>query len=466
MANTVNVGLTTTTNTFNQWRITDNLMANDVNEIVRGNFTKPKGNVIISEGYLRLANSTGGVILDVTDDTNIDGTLTVFNIEMDNSSNHLYVDAGDIHIRRMGATDRMNVNTNTTFFGTNISITNVASGTLNVNNQFVSINTGIMNVSNTAATAQLNVHPNTRIFANANITGTVNVVNNVYTYNTLTVSNTSTGNLAVSQNTTTGNLVISQNTSTGNLVVSANANVGNANIVNAYIDYLSVGNPILAPAATNSNSYIIRYGLTNDADAFYRVQRSVASGNADLYWDDDINNRWEIRVNNALGPLALNNLTAGNISVTSNISTGNISVTQNGSFGNISVGAINATGNITGNVVATMRASKEYLVDTTVSGATTVDLRNSNWFKYTLTGNTTLTFSNAPASGNVFTVQLLLIQGSGGSKTVSWGNTIYWAGGQVPPATIAAAGNTDLWTLTTYDGGSTFIGTLTVKDAR
>ncbi|NBX72785.1 MAG: hypothetical protein EBQ89_00610, partial [Alphaproteobacteria bacterium] len=157
MANTVNVGLTTTSNTFNQWRISDNLMANDVNEIARGNFTKPKGNVIISEGYLRLANSTGGVILDVTDDTNIDGTLTVFNIEMDNSSNHLYVDAGDVHIRRMGATDRMNVNTNTTFFGSNVSFTNVASGTLNVNTQFVSINTGLMNVSNTAATAQLNV---------------------------------------------------------------------------------------------------------------------------------------------------------------------------------------------------------------------------------------------------------------------------------------------------------------------
>ena len=461
MANTVNVGLTTTSNTFNQWRISDNLMANDVNEIARGNFTKPKGNVIISEGYLRLANSTGGVILDVTDDTNIDGTLTVFNIEMDNSSNHLYVDAGDVHIRRMGATDRMNVNTNTTFFGSNVSFTNVASGTLNVNTQFVSINTGVMNVSNTAATAQLNVHPNTRIFANVNVTGTVNVTNNVFSYNLSVLSNTATGNLAVTQNTTTGNIV-----------VSGNANVTNANIVNAYIDFLAVGNPITAPAATVSNGYIIRYGLNSDADAFYRVQRSVASGNADLYWDDDINNRWEVRVNNFLGPLAADNIAAGNIAVTRNVSAGNLSVTQNGSFGNLSVtsnvsaGNLSITGNISGNINGTFRGSKEYLVDTSASGAVTVNLQTANWFKYLLTSNSTFTFANAPASGNVFTAQLILVQGSGGGKTVSWGNTIYWAGGQVPPATTAQAGNTDIWTLTTYDGGSTFIGTLTVKDAR
>jgi hypothetical protein len=451
MANTVNVGLTTTSNTFNQWRITDNLMANDVNEIARGNFTKPKGNVIISEGYLRLANSTGGVILDVTDDTNIDGTLTVFNIEMDNSSNHLYVDAGDIHIRRMGATDRMNVNTNTTFFGSNVSISNATSGTLNVNTQIVTINAGVVTIANSAAGAQFNVYSNTRVFANANVTGTVNVTNNLFAYN-----------LAVVSNTSTGNLVVTRNTSTGNIVVSGNANITNANIVNAYIDFLAVGNPITAPAATVSNGYIVRYGLNSDADAFYRVQRSGASGNADIYWDDDINNRWEVRVNNALGPLAAGNISAGNVSVINTLFSGGLSVSSSAYIANLATGNI-TSGNITNTV---MRSSREYLINTSASGATTVDLGTSNWFRYTLTSNSTFTFANAPASGNVFTVQLVLVQGTGGNKTVSWGNTIYWAGGQVPPATTTTAGNTDIWTLTTYDGGTTFIGTLTVKDAR
>jgi hypothetical protein len=450
MANTVNVGLTTTSNTFNQWRITDNLMANDVNEITRGNFTKPKGNVIISEGYLRLSNTSGGVILDVGDDTNIDGTLTVFNVEIDNSSNHLYVDAGDVHIRRMGATDRMNVNTNTTFFGTNVSISNAASGTFNVNTRFVTMNASNVIIANSAANATFNVLSNTFITANANVTGTLNVVNNVYTYNTLTVSNTSTGNL-----------LVSQNTRTGNLVVNALANIANANISNAYIDFLAVGNPIQAPAAAVSNGYILRYGLGTDGDAFYRVQRSVASGNADLFWDDTTYKRWEIRANNVLGDLAARNISAGNLSVT-NASFSNISVSGNAIFTSISATNI-AAGTLSSSIT---RSTREYLVDTNASGATTVNLSQSNWFRYVLTSSSTFTFSNAPASGNVFTVQLVLVQGTGGGKTVSWGNTIYWAGGQTPPATTAAAGNTDIWTLTTYDGGSTFIGTLTVKDAR
>ncbi|MFN9956596.1 MAG: hypothetical protein ACK55I_26145, partial [bacterium] len=114
-------------------------MANDVNEICRGDFVKPFGNVVISEGYVRIANSSGGVILDVKDDTNIDGTLTVFNIEVDNSTNHLYVDAGDIQFRRMGATDLFKVNTNTIFYGANITFSNATHGTINANVQTVRI---------------------------------------------------------------------------------------------------------------------------------------------------------------------------------------------------------------------------------------------------------------------------------------------------------------------------------------
>ncbi len=181
MANTVNVGITTTACTFNQWRITDNLMANDVNEIARGNFVKATGNVTISNGFLLLANSSGGVILDVRDDTNIDGTLTVKDIEVDNSTGHVYVDAGDIWFRRMGSADRFWSNTNTTFFCSNVSVTNAEVGTLNVNNQMVTVNTSIFNVANTNLAATMNVHP-----ANVWVFGA-----------NLTIQNTSSGSLNV-----------------------------------------------------------------------------------------------------------------------------------------------------------------------------------------------------------------------------------------------------------------------------
>jgi hypothetical protein len=509
MANTINVAIISTANTFNQWRINDNLVANDVNEITRGNFVKPRGNVTINEGYLRIANTAGGVILDVADDTNIDGTLTVFNVELDNSTNHLYVDAGDIHYRRMGATDLYQINTNTVIYATNVSISNATvGGTFNVSSNTlitasnvvtfnVESNTTIssqkVRVSNTTADARFNVSPNTYffgnhvnvanthgaatfevtpntfIFASANVsynvnaggtleaTGNANLYSNLgVTWNTFTgnafvAQNTFSGNLAVTQNTSTGNLVVSQNSSTGNLVVAQNttsgnlnvanytqtnnlrvvslANISNANLINATITTLTVIDPIQAPATTADDKYILRFGATTDGNATIRVQRSVASGNAELFWND-LTDTWNFLANGL--PATLN------------------------------AGAINTSGNITG----TMKSVKDYLFSDTVSGTVSANLANSNWFKYTLSNSTTFRFENAPPSGTSMTFTLVVIQGTGGGKSVSWGNTVYWAGGQVPPATTTSTGSTDLWTFTTYDGGATYIGTLAVKDAR
>jgi hypothetical protein len=121
---------------------------------------------------------------------------------------------------------------------------------------------------------------------------------------------------------------------------------------------------------------------------------------------------------------------------------------------------------MTGTLTTTLKSYKEFLVtNTNVTTANTVDLSNSNWFRYTLTGGTTFTFANAPASGNTYMFAMLIIQDATGGRSVSWANTIYWAGGTIPPATTTANAR-DVWTFTTFDGGSTFIGTLTVKDAR
>lgn len=162
------------------------------------------------------------------------------------------------------------------------------------------------------------------------------------------------------------------------------------------------------------------------------------------------------------------------VSITSNPDGSNANVEFIAS-GGISGGILNGDLQITGNLIVdsnttvTLKSYKDYiLTNTNVNAANTVDLSKANWFKYTLTGssgNRQLTFANAPITGNGFTATLLLIQDGTGGKTPTWGNTIYWAGGQVPPATTTASAN-DLWTFTTYDGGSSFIGTLAVKDAR
>lgn len=606
MANTVNVGLTQTTNTFNQWRITTNLIANDVNEIVRGDFVKPVGDVTITEGTLTLANSGGGIILQVADDTNIDGTLTVFNVEVDNSVNHIYSNAQNVWFRRMDAGSYFWVNTNSSFWGTNVSVSNSTVGTLNVNNQLVTVNTNILTVANNQASAKMNVYSNTFMLAsnvtisntgaggtfnvasNTNITasnvlisntqaggtfnvesntlitasnvvisntqvggtfnvasntlvtasnvvisntqvgGTFNVASNTFiTASNVTIANTlAGGTLNVASNTTitasnvtisnsqvggtfnvasntmltasnvtvsntvagsfnvdtvrvtisaptinltnthssatfniatntyfqqsanvsgnvnissrlevggianlyanvnvSANIYVKESTNTNNLFVRGLANMACANIITAEITTLSVIDPILAPAVSADNKYILRYGATTDGDGILRVQRSVASGNAELYWNDTTNSFefWE-------GSDALTRTKA--------------------------------------NVTLQLKTHSDYLSTATASGATTVDIAISNWFKYTLTNASTFTFANAPPAGQAATITLVLEQGTGGGKSVSWGNTIYWAGGQVPPATTAAAGNTDVWTFTTYDGGSTYIGTLAVKNAR
>jgi hypothetical protein len=274
---------------------------------------------------------------------------------------------------------------------------------------------------------------------------------NTFTGNAIVAQNTSTGNLAVTQNTISGNLVVSNRTQTNNLAVVSLANIANANLINATITTLTVIDPIQAPATTADDKYILRFGATTDGNGTFRVQRSAVSGNAELFWND-ITDSWNFLANGLPATLNTGNLSAANLTVTGNISAANLTVT----------GAINTTGNITG----TMKSVKDFLDTSTVSGTVSANLANSNWFRYTLSGNTTFNFINAPASGTSMTFSLIVIQGSGGGKTVSWGNTVYWAGGQVPPATTSAAGRTDLWTFTTFDGGATYIGTLAVKDAR
>jgi hypothetical protein len=122
--------------------------------------------------------------------------------------------------------------------------------------------------------------------------------------------------------------------------------------------------------------------------------------------------------------------------------------------------------NITANLTTTFKSVKDTIIaNTTTNGANTVNLQDSNYFRHVLTANSTFTFTNAPASGTGQLFSLLILQDGTGGRTVSWGNTIYWAGGSAPPATTNANAR-DLWTFITYDAGSTYWGTLAIKDAR
>ena len=93
------------------------------------------------------------------------------------------------------------------------------------------------------------------------------------------------------------------------------------------------------------------------------------------------------------------------------------------------------------------------------SGTLTIDCSTGNSFVTTLTENvTTVTLSNASASGTFCQVTIRIIQdGGGGAYTVTWPAAVKFPGGTDP---VISTGNDaiDLITLQTIDGGTTWLG--------
>jgi hypothetical protein len=107
---------------------------------------------------------------------------------------------------------------------------------------------------------------------------------------------------------------------------------------------------------------------------------------------------------------------------------------------------ITGTGTITAkNYVTTL--------NTPSTGATTaIDLSTGNFFKFTLTANTTLSISNSPSIG---TYILEIIQpASGSTYTVTFPGGWKWSGGSAPTITATNA-KTDIITIV-YDGSNYF----------
>ena len=97
----------------------------------------------------------------------------------------------------------------------------------------------------------------------------------------------------------------------------------------------------------------------------------------------------------------------------------------------------------------------------TAMGANAIDLATGNFFSKTISGATTFTVSNVPATGTAATFILDLT--NGGSAAITWFSGVRSAGGTAP--TLTAAGR-DVLGFFTYDGGTTWTGLLMGKDVR
>jgi len=117
-----------------------------------------------------------------------------------------------------------------------------------------------------------------------------------------------------------------------------------------------------------------------------------------------------------------------------------------------------AGGTLSGAIVAADQiisapVMKDYSESTQAMVAHDVDLTLGNVQTYTLSGNQTLTFSNAPASGKAGSFTLIVTNGA--SATLTWPTSVDWAGGTAP--TLTASGK-DILTFTTIDGGTIWYG--------
>ncbi len=92
--------------------------------------------------------------------------------------------------------------------------------------------------------------------------------------------------------------------------------------------------------------------------------------------------------------------------------------------------------------------------------ANDIDINLGNYFNKTISGATTLTVSNVPATGTA--ASFILDLTNGGSSAITWW-TVKWAGGTAP--TLTAAGR-DALGFFTYDSGTTWTGLVLGKDIK
>ena len=96
--------------------------------------------------------------------------------------------------------------------------------------------------------------------------------------------------------------------------------------------------------------------------------------------------------------------------------------------------------------------------------AKTIDLQTANVFTATLTGNCTFTLSNPIATGSSSFTLILTNDGTAG-RTVAWsGGTFLFPGGAASLSRTTTANATDVWVFFTPNGGTTWYGSIPMKN--
>jgi len=133
-------------------------------------------------------------------------------------------------------------------------------------------------------------------------------------------------------------------------------------------------------------------------------------------------------------------------------------------FENLNTDKIENGSDVTfGDITGDLKGYGEVILTTDpATGSINLDLSAANIFRLNLTGNTTITFTNPPAAGSTSVATIVAIQDSSGGHTITWTDGAF-AGGVAPPASTGA-NEVDIWTAFTYDQGTSYVVSLSMKD--
>lgn len=101
----------------------------------------------------------------------------------------------------------------------------------------------------------------------------------------------------------------------------------------------------------------------------------------------------------------------------------------------------------------------------TATGAVALDLDagDKTAFNLTLTGNTTLSFTDPPPTGKMFSFTVIVRQGGAGSFTLTYPASVDWSNG-IAPTLSTTPGDVDVLQFFTIDGGTNWFGAQIMAD--
>jgi len=196
-------------------------------------------------------------------------------------------------------------------------------------------------------------------------------------------------------------------------------------------------------------------------DNFTNLKTEVEQATSDIL-AIDVSGKLDAANGTATGTLGAENITATGTVQAATLTDGTLSSTAGAITGATS---ITATGDIQcDNLVNTdLKGYGEVMLTTSpATGAISLDLSAANIFRLNLTGNVTVTFTNPPAAGSTSVATIVAIQDVSGGHAITWTGGAY-AGGTPPPASTGS-NEVDIWTVFTYDQGTSYVVSLSMKD--